>query len=372
MLKKRRPLIIVGIIAALLALFLIYKTASIYPFLFHLLFDKGVALKQTDNRVNILLLGIGGGSHDGPNLTDTLILASLDRKNNKVTLISIPRDLWLPDLEGSNKKINGAYAFGESKRKGGGLALAKASVRKVTGQEVDYGVRIDFSGFVKAVDTVGGLDVNVEHTFDDLAYPISGKEDDSCGNTEEDIEAFSATASAEEEIRDKFSCRYKHLHFDKGLNHMDGETALEFVRSRHAAGVEGGDFARSKRQEKIINGFKEKVLSPQTLVNPGKLLELYGIVKDSIDTDVKQEEFDDFVRLSQAFNKAKIQSTVLDVGSESEERPGLLEEAPRTKEYQFLSVLIPRTGNGNFLEIHEHISCEITKGACVISKKPTN
>ena len=105
--RNRKPIIVVGLFVLILSAVLIFKTASFYPFLFHLIFDKGVALKETDSRVNILLLGIGGGNHDGPNLTDTIIFASLDPKNNKVTLISIPRDLWFPALEGSNKKING-------------------------------------------------------------------------------------------------------------------------------------------------------------------------------------------------------------------------------------------------------------------------
>lgn len=368
--KNRKPLFVVVIFVVILGFFLISKTANLYPFLFHLIFDKGVSLKQTDNKVNILILGIGGGSHEGPNLTDTIILANLNPKDNKVTLVSIPRDLWLPDLSEANKKINGAYAYGEEKKQGGGLSLSEAAVRRVTGQEVDYGVRIDFSGFVKAVDIIGGLDVNVDNTFDDYVYPISGKEDDNCGFTNEDIAAFTATDSAESDSEDKFSCRYKHLHFDKGLNHMSGETALEFVRSRHALGSEGSDFARSKRQEKIINAFKNQVLSAQTLINPAKLISLYDVLKGSIDTDIKTEEFDDFVRLAQQMKKAKIQSAVVDTGDETENRNGLLILAPIASDYDYLSVLIPRTGNGNFEEIQTYITCEINKGNCVVAKNP--
>src|ERR1035437_10005599 len=92
--KRKRPLILVAIIVVILAIFVV-KTANVYPFLFQLLFNRGINLKQTtDNRINILLLGTGGGNHDGPNLTDTIILASLHQKKDKVTLVSIPRDLW--------------------------------------------------------------------------------------------------------------------------------------------------------------------------------------------------------------------------------------------------------------------------------------
>ena len=368
--RKKKPLIIVGIFVAILVLFFVAKTASFYPFLFHLVFDKGVNLKQTDNRINILILGIGGGSHDGPNLTDTIILANLDEKNNKVTLASIPRDLWMPDLTGPDKKINNAYAQGESRRKGGGIPLVKAAVSKITGQTIDYAVRIDFSGFEKAVDVVGGLDINVENTLDDYQYPISGREDDTCDKTPEELQSL-ATMSAEQQVLD-LPCRYKYLHFDKGLNHMNGKEALEFVRSRHAKGNEGTDFARSKRQEKVINAFKEKVLSAKTLINPAKVLTLYNVLKESIDTDIKQEEFDDFVRLGKNLNKAKIQSAIVDIGDENAGRAGLLINPLITQIYNYEWVLIPRVGNGNFSEIQKYIACEISIGNCPVSKTPLN
>ena len=369
--RKNKPLIVVGLFVLILAIIFIVKTAGFYPFLFHLVFDKGVNLKQGDNKINILLLGIGGGSHDGPNLTDTIILANLDLKNNKVTLASIPRDLWIPDLTRDDKKVNNAYADGELKRIGGGILLAKAAVNKIVGQEIDYVVRIDFSGFVQAVDIIGGLDINVDNAFDDYAYPISGKEDDICGLMQDEIQQFIATDPAELVMQQKFPCRYKHLHFDKGLQHMNGETALEYVRSRHAVQeVEVSDFARSKRQEKVIKAFKDKILTAQTLVNPGKIISLYNVLRGSIDTDIKQDEFDDFVRLSQKINKASIQSAIIDIGDKQMGRAGLLIHPSITSEYNYEWVLIPRIGNGNFSEIQKYISCEITIGNCSVSQKP--
>src|ERR1035437_833103 len=355
--KRKRPLILVAIIVVILAIFVV-KTANVYPFLFQLLFNRDISLKQTtDNRINILLLGIGDLNHHGTNLTDTIMLASLDPKNNKVTLVSIPRDLWFPDLTMNVKKINGAYAYVEAVKKGGGLALAEAAISKITGQQVDYGVRMDFSGFVKAVDLVGGLDINVDNTFDDYQYPIDGKEVDTCGHTPEEMQSLAD--APEDQLSQAFPCRYLHLHFNKGLNHMNGVTALEFVRSRHATGLENGDFGRSKRQEKVIAAFKNKVLSAETLINPGKLISLYTTLQGSIDTDIKQNDFDDFIRLATKMRGAKITSTVLDIGDVLNNRYGLLDEAPISSEYDNLSVLIPRIGNGNFSEIQRYISCEI-------------
>lgn len=367
---KKKAKILLSVFVAILILFFVAKTASFYPFLFHLVFDKGVNLKQTDNKINVLILGIGGKDHDGPNLTDTIILANIDQENNKVTLASIPRDLWMPDLTGQDKKINNAYAQGEIKRKGGGIPLAKAAIGKITGQPIDYVIRIDFSGFVKAVDIIGGLDINVENTFDDYEYPISGKEEDPCGKTSEELQAL-ATQSAEQLIIE-LPCRYKHLRFDKGLIHMNGEMALEFVRSRHAAGDEGTDFARSKRQEKVIKAFKDKILSAQTLINPAKLLGLYAALKSSIDTNIEREEFDDFVRLGQKLSNAKIKSAIIDIGDKISGREGLLINPPITNTYNYEWVLIPRAGSGNFLEIHNYISCEIDIDNCSLPKTSNN
>lgn len=368
--RKNKAIIALGVFVAILVLVVIAKTASFYPFLFQLIFEKEVKLKQAEpSNLNILLLGIGGGAHDGPNLTDTIILANINEGENKVTLTSIPRDLWVPDIDGYNKKINEAYAKGELKKTGGGLTLADAVVEKVTGQSVDYAVRIDFNGFVRAVDTLGGLDIVVENTLDDYRYPISGKEDDPCGFSEEDIKEFTATVSAEREISDKFSCRYKHLHFAKGEQHLSGEEALEFVRSRHGVNGEGSDFSRSKRQQKVITAFKDKIFSAQTLVSPGRIISLYDIVKDSIDTNIKQEEFDDFIRLAQKMRDAKITSFVIDTGDQITKRAGLLDEALFTEEYNFLSVLIPRIGNGDFSEIYQFIECKFSGKECLLAPK---
>lgn len=358
--KKLIPIIIVSVFLILVAK-LILSNLNVFPFMFQLVFNRDIQLKQSDSRINILLLGIGGGTHDGPDLTDTIIFASLDEKNNKVTLVSIPRDLWSPDI---NQKINSAYSLGESKKQGGGLTLAKAAVAKITGQSIDYGVRIDFSGFVKAVDIVGGLDINVDNAFDDYEYPIDGKEEDPCGHNPDELKALATAASQ----LVAFPCRYMHLHFDRGLQHMDGKTALQFVRSRHAEGNEGSDFARSKRQEKVIKAFKDKVLSTQTLLNPAKIFSLYETLKSSIDTDIKQDEFDDFIRLAEKLRSAQIQTGVLDTGDESKKRAGLLINPQSTSDYNYEWVLIPRLGNGNFTEIQKYIECELKTGNCIVSK----
>lgn len=365
--NNRKILIIVlGILAIIIFGRILLGVVKYSPVLFQLLFNKSIELKKTtENRINILLLGIGGGAHEGPNLTDTIIFASIDPKTERVVMVSIPRDLWVPDMRA---KINSAYAFGEETEKGKGLVLAKAAVSKILGQPVDYAIRIDFDGFVKAVNLIGGLDINIERTFDDYEYPISGKENDICGHSPEEVSIL-ATSSSQ---LDAFPCRYKHIHFEKGLTHMDGQTALEFVRSRHALGDEGSDFARSRRQEKILTAFKEKLLSAQTLLNPGKLVNLYTLLEESIDTDIKQGEFDDFIRLAQSMKNAKVQNAVLDYGNSQDDRPGLLTNPLDSTEYNGQWTLIPRIGNGDFSEIQKYIDCEIKTGNCIVTPTPNN
>ncbi len=338
------------------------------PVFVQLATHNSIDLKKTaDNKVNLLILGTGGGTHDGPNLTDTIIFANIDPTpasgSAKATLVSIPRDLWVPELKG---KINRAYSDGEDKEKGGGLLLAKAMVGKIVNQKIDYAIRIDFAGFIKAVDEVGGLDVQVDRTLDDYAYPLEGKEDETCGVPDEKIQEI-ATDSAKTDL-EKFPCRYEHLHVDSGKQHLDGELALKYVRSRHALGAEGSDFARSKRQEKVINAFKDKVFSVGTLLNPVKLSQLYEVFKGSIDTDVTQDEYDDFIRLAQKMKTGQVTSYVVDTGGNETDRPALLynptERGEDTTPFGGAWVLIPTAGNGKYNQIQAYVACLLKGGLC--------
>src|SRR3989344_2137262 len=150
----------------------------------NLITDSG--LKSDNNRINILLLGTGGGDHEGPNLSDTMILASIEKNGRDIALINIPRDLWAPDI---NSKINAAYAFGQE-RNGRGLEVTKSTISHLFGLPIPYSLRLDFSGFTKAIDLVGGLDIEVENSFIDTRYPIAGSEDDTCGIEIEERESL--------------------------------------------------------------------------------------------------------------------------------------------------------------------------------------
>lgn len=359
-----------------------------------LVLDNTITLSNKEN-VNVLLLGIGGGNHDGPELSDTIILANIKPKLNKINLLSIPRDLWVPAMQA---KINIAYPTGQVK--GSGISYSKSEVEKVTGQHVDYALVVDFSAFEEIIDLLGGIDVDVQRSFDDYFYPISEKEKDLCGYKEEekefteeeakglqikpgkvkvllDKDSKIATAAAEPghnivytdvQVNTFFACRFEHLSFKKGITHMDGVTALKFARSRHGLGGEGTDFARSQRQHLIINSIKNKTLSLGTILNPVKVLGIYNVIKENINTDISTEEIDDFIKLAQKMEDPQVNNYVIDEGNLQDERYGLLTTPLLLDEYNGQWVLIPRAGNGNFSEISRYVKCITEDKVCDIKK----
>ncbi len=323
--------------------------------------DSG--LKSENGRTNVLLLGIGGKGHEGPDLTDTIILASIDKNAKDVVLISIPRDLWVSDLRA---KINHVYAYGQEKDKSG-LLSAEKSVSQLLGIPVHYAFRVNFDGFTKAINLVGGLNIDVENSFSDPKYPIEGKEDDLCGLTIENQEikgtkiqvVKDATGSAIPltEITDQndpFICRYETLNFKKGTIEIDGLTALKYVRSRHGTNGEGSDFARSARQQKVILAFREKILSSETLTNPKKIINLFSTFGDSIDTDIKDDDIALFAKIGTKLDTSSIRRVVLDTN----EKNGKLEFG-LPQNYSGQAVVIPK--NNNWTELSEYIQSEIFK-----------
>src|SRR3989344_6758313 len=313
-------------------------------------------------RTNLLVLGTSCSGHDGPDLSDTMILASIDKNDQDVLLISIPRDLWAPDI---GAKINTAYAFGQAK--GQGLKLAKDTLSRLLGIPIHSAIRVDFGGFVQAVGLVGGLDIDVENSFVDSHYPIEGKEDDLCGLTLETEEKDGARQQVVKDAtgsampldaitpdNDPFTCRYETLTFKKGPINMDGTTALKFVRSRYGTNGEGSDFARSARQQKVILAFRQKVLSSNTLTNPKTIAHLAKTFGQSIDTDIGDEDVPLFAKMSTKIEPGTIRHVVLDAT-----RPQSVLEPGNPDDHNGQYVLVPK-GN-SWTDLAEFIQSEIFK-----------
>lgn len=323
------------VISSILVIFFIFLIPKLGPLLKSL--AKGPAtivsainpsihsLDNFKNRTNILLLGTGGGDHPGADLTDSIMLISINILTSDTVLISLPRDIWVESL---SAKLNTAYHFGEEKITGEGLTLAKSAVAEITNQPIHYGVMLDFSGFEKAIDVVGGVDLNVPRSFTDKQYPISGKE-----NVEPE------------------SARYEVLEFFSGDQHMDGSTALKYVRSRHAEGEEGTDYSRAERQQRVILAFKEKILSSSTLLNFKKIQALKQIVFESVKTDLPSSTYPDLLKLALRLDQTNIRTGIVDQGSWSEDIPPLLYNPPTSLHGQW--VLLPL--NNDWKPVYTHI-----------------
>jgi LCP family protein required for cell wall assembly len=316
---------------------------------------------------NILLLGYAGGNHEGATLTDTIMVAHVDPRKEDVTLISVPRDLWVPiptDASSTEKsKINAAFAIGLDDKKypnklpqykgvAGAGKLAEDMVGMATGLRIDNFVAINFEGFKKMIDILGGVDVYVPETFEDKFYPITGKENDTCGKSDEELNAINATMSGQL-LEKEFTCRFETISFVKGKTTMDSETALKFVRSRHSE-TNGNDFARSTRQQALIIGIKNKLLKFSSIP---KIVPLINSMSKYVLTDI------DIKTALDIFSKQTLPKSV-DIKTINLSIENVLQESV-SSDHQY--ILIPKNSEDNWGVIHDYIQeqlqGDVTPGA---------
>lgn len=305
-----------------------------------LLLRKDIPLQSYQGRTNFLLLGIEGGSHDGANLTDSIILISIDPVKKNSVMVSIPRDIWIQTL---HEKINTAYQLGEEKKTGGGFILAKSTVEELTGLPVHYSWLVDSSGFAQMIDILGGVDITVSRPFTDTEFPIDGKENDTCGG---DL---------------TYACRYQTVSFTAGKQHFNGTQALWYVRSRHAEGDEGTDFARGRRQQEILTAIKDRLIKKTDWINPKILKSLFITFNKAIKSDMDWSERLILLSDLEKMKNSPIKQTALDEGDPEHGSSGLLVNPPADK-YDGMWVLVPKTGD--FAEIHGYLSCSIYGSNC--------
>ncbi len=297
-------------------------------------------LKTYNNHVNILLLGIAGADREGPNLSDSIVVVSYDLKANHLVTISIPRDVW---SEALHDKINSAYAYGEAKKKGAGFILAKAEVEIIIGQPIHYATAINFDQFEELIDFIGGVEVNVENSFIDKEFPITGKENDLCNN---DLE---------------YKCRYKIISFTKGVSSMDGQTALNFVRSRHAEGSEGTDFAREKRQQKVIEAIKNKLISFGKKSDLNQYKKLYDLMDKLVKRNIDNQQVAIILKNIVFMKNFKQEKIVL-----SEDF--FINPVTNLERYDGLWVLTPI--NDDMGIVHKYIDCRLIQKSDCEQLKP--
>ena len=273
-----------------------------------------------EDRINLLLLGIGGEGHDGPMLTDTIIIASIKPSTGQIALISIPRDLSVNIPDVGYTKVNHAAYYGQKASKDG-PAYADEILSKTLDIDLPYYAQIDFQAFSEIIDYVGGVTVNVDRAFTDTQYPTQNE-------------------------------GFQTINFTKGQQNMDGATALKFTRSRHGNNGEGSDFARAKRQQKIIFALKAKIMSASTLANPIRINKIIESLTKHVYTNLQFADIMYLLKLSRQLSTDQIITAVFDDG------PNGFLRAIMNADGVYL--LEPKTGN--YDEINNYIKNIFTVG----------
>lgn len=289
---------------------------------------------EGDGRVNILLTGKGGEGHAGSDLTDTILVASVDPIGNTAGLVSIPRDMWVTTSSGSSK-INAVYANAKSRALRGnskdvkgaeaaGMQALQNEVNDVLGIPVHYYASVDFTAFKQAVDTVGGVDINVP---EDLAV--------------------------KEKLWDASTRKNYYLDVDAGMQHFDGQRALFFARTRHTS--TRGDFDRSERQRLFITALSQELLSANTFTNPVKISNLMDDFGDHIATDLS---ISDAVRLAAIGKKVGGKMDSIDLADRAK-------PLVKTGNISGQSVVLPSAGQGDYSEIQAMVRSRLKDGYLV-------
>ncbi|MBI2984868.1 MAG: LCP family protein [Candidatus Kerfeldbacteria bacterium] len=256
---------------------------SFFQQLTHLVASSDQQLQgEREDRINILLLGIGGPGHEGPYLTDTMMVASIKPSTKQVALLSIPRDLVVNIPGYDYRKINNVLAIGRERHyPGGGDALAVKVVSSTLDLPIQYYARIDFRGFEEIIDRLGGIKVDVARAFTDREYPTT-------------------------------NFGYQAIRFNAGSQTMNGDAALKYARSRHGNNGEGSDFARAARQQKILLATRDKALSLGTIINPKKVADILGSLGAHHQTNLEVWEMIRLAKLVGDVNQDTVITKVLD------------------------------------------------------------
>jgi LCP family protein required for cell wall assembly len=236
---------------------------------------------QPGQRINVLLIGVDSRGKRQTDLTDTMMVASIDPKGHTVSLVSVPRDLIDTPLGDGNSygpKLNGLMAYADNHPKDfpkGGMRTLQDAIGALLEIPIHYYAKVDFRGFIKMVDAVGGVDVVAPRSFEDAKYDGYGGE-----------KGYSVTA---------------------GPHHFNGAEALAYARSRKALGE--SDFTRQARQQQILVALRQQVSAGGSLLF--QLPDLLEAVGHTIRTDVPVERLPDLAAILDEVGKKDVTSVVI-------------------------------------------------------------
>lgn len=306
-------------------------------------------LKQDEyGRSNILLFGTSEDSVDhedaGADLTDSLILLSVDQNNKNAIMFSIPRDLWVDYgqacMAGYSGKINALYDCAkEGTSDQAGADTLKRVIGEVLGIDIQYYAKVNYTALKDAVDAVGGITVVIDS--DDPRGVFDPNFDWQCGATRaERIEKCPPSGSL--------------VDYENGPANLDGVHALALARARNASGgygLSGGNFDREQYQQKIILAIKDKAVSAGTLANPVAVAGLIDSVGKNVQTNFETGEIKTLVDLSLAINPTNVRTISLI----DEDKPLVT-----TGSYGGQSIVRPIEGLSNFSRIQSFIRAQFS------------
>lgn len=331
--RKKLHLSIAVIFTIIILLFIgIIKAISSIDFKIFLKVAGEELQKDAYGHTNFLLLGTGGGSHEGSDLTDSIIVASIDDENKLITMISIPRDLYIKDPEIGNSRINEVYfntkKYYESSSEG--LSYMQKKVEEIMGIPIHYWIKLDFKGFKDLVDAIGGIDIYVKEAIYDPYYPKDG------------------------------TYLYETFSIPAGQHHLDGETALKYARSRKTT----SDFDRADRQQQIIYAVKEKALQTKTLLSKEKIAALLEAIKENIETNITVKELLTLGAIAGDYSPDKILHKL--IHDDPTQCGGFL-YTPSREFYNGMFILLP-AGGLNFIHLYADLNFNSPKIAVENSK----
>jgi polyisoprenyl-teichoic acid--peptidoglycan teichoic acid transferase len=286
---------------------------------------------ESDGQINVAILGMRGeGVEGGGLLSDTIMVISVRTKDNKASIISIPRDLYVtvPGTQ-DRQKINAVHAYGEQKGKGKGLEAMKTILSEVTGLPIHYAASINFAGFKQLIDAIGGIDVNLEKPFyegeqfhepkvcDSYVYTVPAKDPKTklqlyenkyytrTNGTKYVAKSYPLCYNKDEECNGIFNLQ-------AGSNHLDGKIALCYARSRY----QSSDFERAKRQQQVIQLVKDRMTNVGTLSDFSKINNILDALGDNVRSDMQVWEMQKFYELYKQIPSPEIYQRVLEDSEE--------------------------------------------------------
>lgn len=291
---------------------------------FDVIFKNDTLKKDQQNRTNILIFGTSedDAGHSGAQLADSIMVLSVNQETKATSTVSIPRDLWV-DYEqscsvGTSGKINATYICGlqvsdNDEHKASAIFADKVS--QVVGVDIQYYVAINYSVVRGLVDSLGGVDVDIESADSRGIYDV-------------------ATG----------------LKLSPGVNHLDGETALKLTRARNAKGGYGlpqSNFDREKNQQKVLAAIQAKALQSGTLFDPNKVVSITDSLGANVSTNLKSSELRSALDIAKGVESSNIDSLTLNSPNN---------RIVTTGSHNGQSIVRPVRGLTDYSGIHEYIA----------------